>query len=143
MKFHNRANRESEQVGAGEMEVADRSTLELYRLKREIGGEEGIYRNRLGYQLLFRCSANVLKLNWRERFVGGRTDCDVCRAEVRTLRHFLMDCPGLGAVREECAGVAGWSMERVLMLAKDRVENAVHEMAILWKERGRLRAVDG
>ena len=62
---------------------------------------------------------------------------------MRTLRHFLMDCPGLGAVREECAGVAGWSMERVLMLAKDRVENAVHDMAILWKERGRLRAVDG
>ena len=53
------------------MEVADRSTLELYMLKREIGEEEGIYRNRLGYQLLFRCSANVLKLNWRERFVGG------------------------------------------------------------------------
>ena len=127
-------------------EVADRSTLELYGLKVEIGGEDEIYRNGFGYQLLFRCRANVLKLNWRERFVGGRTECDVCGAEVETLRHFLMNCPGLEEVREECAGVSGWSMERVLMLAGevgDRVEDAVQYIEMLWRERGRLRAVDG
>ena len=90
--------------------MADRSTLELYRLKGKIGGEDGIYRNRFGYQLLFRFRANVLKLNWTERFVGGRTECDVCGVEVETLRHFLMDCPGLGAVTEECTEMAEWSM---------------------------------
>ena len=53
------------------------------------------------FVLLYKCRSNALKLDWRNRFVGGDARCRVCgTAKVETMEHFLLECGGLREVQE-------------------------------------------
>jgi len=80
-------------------EVQSKSTLVHYRMKDRIGGVG--YDNSWGARLMFRARSNVLRLNWRGRFVGGLTECGMCGGENESLEHFLCECRCLRSIRAE------------------------------------------
>ena len=52
--------------------------------------------------MLFRARSNSLKLGWRQRFLGGNTECKQCsQREDETLKHFLVDCSGLEGLKRD------------------------------------------
>ncbi len=74
-------------------EVNEKTSLKIYRKwRQEKGGQEEVYINNYGSQLLFKCRTNNLQLNDRRRF--REVTCDVCGAEKEDLIHFLLWCPG-------------------------------------------------
>ena len=76
-------------------EMDGKTSLTIYRKwRQEKGGQEEIYSNDYGSQLLFKCRTNNLQLNDRKRFRGEETTCDVCGAEREDLNHFLLWCAG-------------------------------------------------
>ena len=79
-------------------DVKNKTTLELYRSKGNMG-DEGIYSNEYGSVLLVECRTNTLKLRWRQGFEGGAVDCLLCGGEEETLRHFVMECHELQEIR--------------------------------------------
>ena len=79
-------------------EVESKSTLVFYRMKEGIGNV--LYDNGWGARLMFGARSNTLRLNWRGRFVGGATGCDMCGADEESLGHFLAECVCLRRVRE-------------------------------------------
>ena len=78
-----------------------KTTLAVYnQFKREISEEE-IYVNDYNSVLLYKCRSNTVKFGWRSRFGGGDVGCWVCGlAEVETVEHFLLECSGLGELRQ-------------------------------------------
>ena len=80
-------------------EVEGKNTLQQYRNKVIIGDEE-IYCNRLGAVILFQCRTNTLRVHWRQGFVGGAIDCQMCLAVDETVAHFVTECVVLEGVRD-------------------------------------------
>ncbi len=77
----------------------EKTSLKIYREWRQgKGGQEEVYNNDYGLQLLFKCRTN-LQLNDKKRFKGKETTCDVCGAEGEDLTHFLLWCPGYCELR--------------------------------------------
>ena len=80
-------------------EMEGKITLQLYINKVNIGDEE-IYCSRLGAVILFQCRTNILRLKWRQGFVGGAICRALCGA-VETVAHFVTECVVLEGVREQ------------------------------------------
>ena len=112
MELKERVNRWDEGVWREEMER--RTTLELYRHKREFG-DEGIYENGWGSVLLFRCRTNTLMLGWRARFQNGDVSCVLCGADEETIEHFVLQCESLAEVRVRNGVTAGDTLQKVLL----------------------------
>lgn len=117
-------------------ELESKHSLEIYKSKREIG-EEGIYCNSFS-SVLFRCRTNTLKLNWRQRFVGGSVGCELCGAEEETLQHFLLFCTQFCSIRD-IYGIDGVIKLVDLLLFKrkdkDWVKNMKRYIVELWTVR--------
>ena len=79
-------------------DIESKTTLELYRSKRNLG-DEGIYGNEYGSVLLFQCRTNTMNLRWRHGFEGGAVDCLLCGVEEESLRHFVVECRELQEIR--------------------------------------------
>ena len=70
-----------------------RKTLEIYNeFKKHI--QEETYYNEESSLIIFKMRTNTLRLNDRNRHVGGNVSC-VCGHEIEDLEHFLLDCPML------------------------------------------------
>ncbi len=81
-------------------EMLTKSSLKIYRKwKTEIKEENDIYDNTPKSIIFYRCRANILKLNDRNRFGGGNTKCYTCENEDETLEHFLLHCPEYTEIR--------------------------------------------
>ncbi len=52
-----------------------------------------MYTNDQDSVILFKARTNNLNLNDRKRYWGEDTKCDMCGAEKKDLRHFLLWCP--------------------------------------------------
>ena len=74
-----------------------RKTLEIYN-KFKIHIQEEEYYNEESSLIIFKMRSNTLRLNDRNRHVGGNISC-VCGHEIEDLEHFLLDCPKLEEVR--------------------------------------------
>ena len=115
-----------------------KTTLAVYnQFKKEICDEE-IYINDHNSVLLYRCRSNTLKLGWRNRFVGGDVGCRVCgSAEPETVEHFLLECDGLGEVRE-LSGVEATTVGDLLLFGgrgEERVDEYRRYIGRLWSRR--------
>ena len=80
------------------------STLEHYRVHKTKIKQEIFYDNKWKSVLLFRSRSNCLKLNWRNRFIGGcsSTACSLCPGEQEeTLYHFVIQYPSFTNLRDE------------------------------------------
>ena len=82
-------------------DLESRSTLGIYKQFKHSIVEEKFYDNTFGSVLLFKARSNCLKLNWRNRFQGGDVSCRLCGAQLETLEHFILECPGLHEIRQE------------------------------------------
>jgi len=114
-------------------EVDSKSTLQHYRIKERIGGEN--YTSGWGSKLLFRVRTNTLKLNWRARFWQGEILCDVCGEEEETLEHFILRCPVYEAVRQQYNVEV---MEDVLCFGDRNTENIEKFLERIWEIRWRV-----
>ena len=84
-------------------EIQKKITLENYHMwKSNIKEEEKLYGNGLDSAILFRARTNTLDLQWRKKFLGESTICNLCRKKEETLEHFLLECEELQPKRNEC-----------------------------------------
>ena len=80
----------------------EKTSLRIYRQWRtEIGGQEKIYDNRQGSEILFKCRTNTLKLKDRNRFRNEETKCEMCGSEREDLKHFILWCPTYSEERQK------------------------------------------
>ena len=87
--------------GEWRSEINEKSTLAIYRNFKQQRKEEGFCNNTMESVLLFKARSNCLKLNWRNRFLGGDIGCKLCGEREETLEHFLLECPGYREERME------------------------------------------
>ena len=74
-------------------EKLKRKTLEIYNeFKKHI--QEEAYYNEESSLIIFKMRSNTLRLNDKNRHVGGNISC-MCGHEIEDLEHFLLDCPKL------------------------------------------------
>ena len=92
-------------------DMESKTTLELYRSKRNMG-DESIYSNEYGSVLLVQCRTNTRKLRWRQGFEDGAVDYLLCGGEEETLRHFVMECGEAQEIRRRY-GVHVWNQSTV------------------------------
>jgi len=111
-------------------EINDKSSLEYYRLKSSIGGEN--YTSGWGSRLLFMTRTNTVRLNWRSRHWGGEMGCQMCGAPEETLKHFIAECPNLSGVREE---FNLFQVAEVLCFGSDDTEHVERFLERLWAVR--------
>ena len=117
-------------------ELNEKSTLSVYKMFKSSIQQEGFYDNTFESLLLFRGRSNTLKLNWRRRFEGGDTHCELCTSGAEeTLEHFMVQCSGLNDVRRKF-GVENHNIEDLLkfsdILTIGLVKQYIGEM---WKAR--------
>ena len=120
-------------------EVESKTTLQLYRNKASIGDEE-IYCNRLGAVILFQCRTNTLRLKWRQGFVGGAVDCQLCGAVEETVVHFVTECVVLEGVREQFEVTWEEVLEEILLFrgrSHEKVERSITLLEEMWRRRRR------
>ena len=80
-------------------EVKSKSSISMYQsCKKEIK-EETVYDNTPASTILFRARTNTLPINERRKHVNENTSCELCGAEVETIKHFLLFCPALTETR--------------------------------------------
>ena len=80
-------------------EMEEKSTLNYYRQWKKEPIEENIYDNTYNSVLLYQCRSNTNKLNWRKRFEGGETRCELCGEEEETVEHILIKCNSYHNIR--------------------------------------------
>ena len=112
------------------------NTLSFYRMHKQNIGEEYFYDNSFESCLLFRGRSNPLKLEWRNWFEGGNTQCRVCATgEEETQEHFLSTCIGFNSVRE-LNGMVGKREEDILLFTGlVEVARAKKYIGEIWKKR--------
>ena len=116
-------------------ELSQKSTLELYREYKNEIKEEEIYENDFESCLLFRARSNTLKLNWRKRFEGGSTECDLCsRQEEESLAHFF-ECTAYQTIKQEHEMSEKTVQQILLFIPGVGPERARKYIGALWKER--------
>ena len=99
-------------------ELQEKSSLRLYaNFKNQIHGET-FYDNTFDASLMFRARSNVLKLNWRKRFLNESILCGLCGEEEETLEHFIMKCRCLQMIRVEF-GMIHTELEKILLFSGD------------------------
>ena len=117
------------------------STLEHYRVHKTKIKQEIFYDNNWKSVLLFRSRSNSLKLNWRNRFIGGSTTCSLCPGEQEeTLYHFVVQCPFFTNLRNEL-GLQDRDLSDILLFSDncdvDRVKEFLEKA---WRRRiGKMR----
>ena len=111
-------------------DIEEKSTLEFYTLKENIGGES--YDNSWGSRLMFAVRSNALRLGWRCRFAGGEVECQLCRGREETLKHFLLECPTLTHIRER---YEIFSVEDVVCFGTSNLERAKQFLVDAWEMR--------
>ena len=84
-----------------QQEVAEKSSLAIYKNFKTILAEEKIYDNRPSSQVLFKARTNNLRLNDRNRHTNGDTKCLLCDWTLEDLKHFLLWCPGYTEIRKK------------------------------------------
>ena len=117
--------------------IESKTTLELYRSKRNMG-DEGIYSNEYGSVLLFQCRINTLKLRWRQGFKGGAVDCLLCGGEEETVRHFVMECCELQEIRRRYYVYGTDALEEVLLFmekSEEKVDRCKKMLKEMWRRR--------
>ena len=77
------------------------SSVGIYREWKKKIKEERFYDNTEGSIVLFGARANSLRLNYRKRYGGGDTTCDLCGEGQEDLEHFLLKCSKLDVKRRE------------------------------------------
>lgn len=82
-------------------EVAEKSSLSIYKNWKSGVKEESIYDNRPSSEILFKARTNNLKLNDRNRHNYGDTRCLMCEWTYEDLKHFLLWCTGYGEIRKK------------------------------------------
>ena len=120
-------------------QVESKTTLQLYRNKVSIGDEE-ICCNRLGAVILFQCRTNTLRLKWRQGFVGGAVDCQLCGALEETVAPFVIECVVLEGVRVQFGVTREEVLEEILLFrgkTHEKVERSVALLEELWRRRRR------
>ena len=98
-------------------EMMEKSSLKIYReWRKEVGGQEEIYDNQASSVVFFKCRTNNLNLNYRKRFRGESTMCEMCGAENENLNHFLLWCTKYNEKRNKC-----WKLQRPYIEDEDQV----------------------
>ncbi len=72
-------------------EIKEKHHYVLWTQNRKEG--KNIYDNTAATEILFKCRANVLKLNDRNRFTNESRKCIGCEEEIENLTHFILECP--------------------------------------------------
>ena len=96
------------------VKLNERSTLRLYRERKNEIKEEIFYGNSFHSVLLFKARSNSLKLGWRERFEGVHVNCKLCGAHEET----LVQCHTLRYMRDEYE-ITGVTIQNILGFGKD------------------------
>ena len=99
-------------------EMEKKSTLSIYRRNKQSVGEVTIYDNTYKSQLMFRGRTNSLRLNWRNRFTGGEEVCELCKQEIETLKHFLLNCEDLEQTRRKYEINQDTCIEEILLFSQ-------------------------
>ncbi len=127
-------------------EMNEKTSLKIYwKWRQEKGGQEEIYNNNYGSQLLFKCRTNNLQLNERRRFRGEEITCDVCGSEKEDLIHFLLLCPGYRKERRKSVKLQQpYIQEKEEIVGRylfdnEDIEEAKREITSFWMIRERLR----
>ena len=82
--------------------ISEKSTLRLYgNFKRDIS-EESWFCNGWKYSLMMRARSDTLRLGWRVFGAAEAQFCKACRADVETLKHFVLECLPLEPTRTKC-----------------------------------------
>ncbi len=84
-----------------QQEIAEKSSLYIYRNWKTVGSEEKIYDNRPSSVILFKARTNNLRLKDRNRHTDGDTKCIFCDWTLENLTHFLLCCPGYSEIRQK------------------------------------------
>lgn len=124
-------------------QMNQRSTLIYYREYKQEIKQEIIYDNNWRSVLLFRSRTNSLKLNWRNSFTGGNTDCKMCQDGLEeTVKHFIVDCMYFSDLREE-HGLLGRELVDLLLFNDCCDVDVVKEyLEKAWKRRSsRLKEI--
>ena len=88
-------------------ELESKSSLEIYRTYKKEFGNEDVYDNRKESVLWCDARMNTMRLEKRNRFVGGSTACKLCDGGDEDLEHFLLDCSAIGRERAKI-----WQLQR-------------------------------
>ena len=124
--------------------MASKVTLNRYRLYKKQIKQESIYDNRYESILLFKARTKTLNLNIEKRHNGESTMCDLCKSEVETDIHFLLECKELEEKRDRklLQKYIFRDKERIMgeLLFRERDIESVKKMLItLWRRRETLR----
>ena len=88
-------NEYDESIWRSNME--NKSTLRLYKYKKKLGNINW-FRNGAKYDTMMHACSNTLDLSWRNWTSDDKT-CQLCKSEIETLKHFLLDCNKLQKFR--------------------------------------------
>jgi hypothetical protein len=129
-------------------EMEEKTTLYIYRKwKNQMGKMEEVYDNRPSSVTLFKARTNNLPLNDRQRFGAGNINCDLCDAEREDLKHFLLECPEYGTIRERVEilergnGEHQGDEDRIgkFLFQSESWEDTKQTLQEMWKRRERKR----
>ena len=85
---------------------------------------------------MFRARSNSLKLAWRNRFLGGSTECQLCgRGLEETLTHFIKDCSHYRDLRLEYDMESASVPEILLFTVGCQVNMAKKYVGVIWRRR--------
>ena len=119
-------------------ELESKTTLYKYRSKKDIC-EESWFRNGEKYSIMMRARSDTLKLQWREWATESGKMCRMCKTQVETLDHFLVDCSKLQETRMKYIELQ-WPkgekvdelINRILLLDERNRENSEYYIDMLW-----------
>ena len=97
-----------------------KSTLSIYREKKEDIEEVKWFRNGRKYQLMMRARSNTLGINWRKWGTEEEKICDLCGEGEETLLHFVIECRQLQQTRNKCR-----MLQRPCLEQKDKIMEEV------------------
>ena len=82
-------------------EIAEKTTLTRYKNYKNNIEEIKWFKNGFKYSLMMKARADALKLNWRNHRDEANKICDLCKEQIETLEHFLIDCNKLQLIRNK------------------------------------------
>ena len=126
------------------------STLAMYSQFKKHPQEVKWFRNGQKYFNMMRARSNTLKLGWREFESDEDKICKICSEnKVETLKHFILDCPGLQNTRNKFILLqlprienSDNILQKILLYECNNEETSSQQMIeivnVLWQKRNKL-----
>ena len=124
--------------------MSSKNSIEMYRIYKDKIKEENIYENSKKSELWFKLRSNTINLNIRKRFENKSTICELCMIEEETLQHFILKCPKLQGIRNNCIEIQWPINEKIdetigmFIFSNENLQIKMKTIESMWKKRNEM-----